>query len=488
MSSSKNSSLPDLNEKEVVQAVSAVPEDPRGDAELQRALRKVDFRLIPPLAILYLFSYLDRGSLANASIFGIKQDLGLSPQQYNMLVTVFFFTYGGMEVPGGIILSYVKPKYWIASICFAWGIVMMSSGFVQNYAGALVARIFLGITEASFFPSALVLVGNWYPRLQFQTRITAFYVIGVFSGAFSGLLAYGIHYMDGVGGLASWRWIFILEGIATVVLSSLILIFLPNDPESSNWLTRSEKDAILANNSAEGNDGHAHFEWRYLKEVVTDYKVWMCTWLSSSVNIVTFGFSYNLPSILVQMGYKAEIAQLMTVPVYASACLFTLVSGIYSDRRQVRSHMIVVGFTGALLGLVLLYVFPKDRNPGARYAGCMILMSGIYMSFPGTVAWTSNNAESKGKRNIAMAFQLTIASLATTVGTNSYLAREAPHYPTGFGLSMAMCASSILVAISLNLLIRRANRKLDEKERETLAADMPIDEADLVKLRFRYIT
>jgi predicted MFS family arabinose efflux permease len=221
--------------------------------------------------------------------------------------------------------------------------------------------------------------------------------------------------------------------------------------------------------------------------VATDYKVWMCTWLSSSVNIVTFGFSYNLPSILVQMGYKAEIAQLMTVPVYASACIFTLASGIYSDRKQVRSHMIVVGFTGALVGLILLYVLPKDRNPGARYAGCMILMSGIYMSFPGTLAWNSNNSESKGKRNISMAFQLTIASLATAIGTNSYLGREAPHYPIGFGLSMAMCASSILCAITLNFLIRRENRKLDVQEREALAAGAPIDEAELVKLRFRYI-
>lgn len=94
MTSSNNSSTPELCEKGVVQTVPAAADHPRGNAELQRALRKVDFRLIPPLAILYLFSYLDRGSLANASIFGIKEDLGLSPSQYNMLVTVFFFVRG----------------------------------------------------------------------------------------------------------------------------------------------------------------------------------------------------------------------------------------------------------------------------------------------------------------------------------------------------------------------------------------------------------
>lgn len=164
--------------------------------------------------------------------------------------------------------------------------------------------------------------------------------------------------------------------------------------------------------------------------------------------------------------------------------MFTLASGIYSDRRQVRSHMIVVGFSVALVGLILLYVLPKDRNPGARYAGCVILMSGIYMGFPGTIAWTSNNAESRGKRNIAMAFQLTIASLATAIGTNSYLGSEAPYFPTGYGLSMAMCASSIIIAVSLNLLLKRENRKLDEKQREQLESGVPGDE---VALRFRYV-
>lgn len=342
----------------------------------------------------------------------------------------------------------------------------------------------LGVAEASFFPSALVLVGNWYPRMQVQTRITAFYVIGVFSGAFSGLLAYAIHYMDGVAGLASWRWIFILEGIATVLLSSLIFIFLPDDPTRSKWLTDSERDAILANRAAEGQASKQHFEWKYLRQVVCDYKVWACTWLAGSVNIVVFGFSYTLPTILVQMGYKAANAQLLTVPVYVAACLCTFGAGIYSDRRQRRSHMIIIGFSVALVALILLYTLPKNRIPGVRYFACCLLMSGIYMAFPGSLAWNSNNAETAGKRNISMAFQLTLASLATAAGTNSYLAREAPKYTTGMGLSMAMCISSIIVAVALMLQLKRENRKLDQREREVIASGEPYDEAEI---RFRYI-
>jgi hypothetical protein len=121
-----------------------------------------------------------------------------------------------------------------------------------------------------------VVVGGWYPRAKVQSRFSAFYVIGVFSGAFSGLLAYGIHQMDGAGGLESWRWyvgnsmtltyrIFILEGIATVLLSGLILVFLPYDPRRCTFLTDNERDAILANRLAEGDGGHANFKWKYLQ-------------------------------------------------------------------------------------------------------------------------------------------------------------------------------------------------------------------------------
>mgnify|MGYP002718718824 FL=1 len=145
---------------------------------------------------------------------------------------------------------------------------MTLSGLVQNFSGAIAARWFLGVTEAGFFPAAITLVGDWYPRAQLQSRISAFYVVGVFSGAFSGLLAYGIHYMDGVGGLISWRWIFILEGLATVALCPLLFFILPDYPSSAKWLTPVEKDTILASRALQGTEDKTHFRKDYLIAVL----------------------------------------------------------------------------------------------------------------------------------------------------------------------------------------------------------------------------
>lgn len=114
----------------------------------KKILRKMDLRLIPMLALLYLLSFLDRGNIGNAKIEGLVEDLGMTGPQYNWCLTVFFFTYAAFEVPSNLLLKKLRPSIWLPSIMVAWGIVMTLMGIVQDYKGLLIARIFLGVTEA----------------------------------------------------------------------------------------------------------------------------------------------------------------------------------------------------------------------------------------------------------------------------------------------------------------------------------------------------
>lgn len=147
--------------------------------------------------------------------------------------------------------------------------------------------------------------------------------------------------------------------------------------------------------------------------------------------------------------------------------------------------MIFLGFGVALAGLVMLYCLPKDRIPGVRYFACIVLMTGIYVSFPGILTTNSNNAETRGKRNISVAALLTVASLATAAGTNSYLARQAPRYQIGFGFSMAMSAASMCACLILVWLCKRDNAKLDIIEREQIGD--AVTEEEIARLKFRYM-
>jgi hypothetical protein len=121
-------------------------------------------------------------------------------------LTAFFFTYAAFEVPSNMLLKKLRPSIWLPTIMVAWGVVMTLMGIVQNYAGLLSARIFLGVAEAGLFPGVVYYNTLWYCRYAVQVRQAVFFSAASVAGAFSGLLAYGISFMDGVGGLAGWRW------------------------------------------------------------------------------------------------------------------------------------------------------------------------------------------------------------------------------------------------------------------------------------------
>lgn len=194
--------------------------------ERRRILRKIDYRLVPLLGVIYLIAFIDRGNskfhfsssthltitVGNAKIAGMEEDLNLIGMRYNAALTIFFPPYALLEVPSNIVLKILRPSIWIATLMFCWGLVMTLMGIVHTYEGLLITRFFLGVTESGFFPAATYLLTIWYLRYEVQRRMAVFYAAASLSGAFSGLLAYGISFMDGIGDRAGWQWIFLLEG------------------------------------------------------------------------------------------------------------------------------------------------------------------------------------------------------------------------------------------------------------------------------------
>ncbi|KAI9676987.1 MAG: hypothetical protein M1817_006826 [Caeruleum heppii] len=207
----------------------------------KKVLRKMDLRLIPMLALLYLLSFLDRGNIGNAKIEGLVQDLNMTEPQYNWTLTVFFFTYCLFEVPSNLLLKRFRPSIWLPSIMVAWGTVMTLMGIVKDFKGLLIARLFLGVTEAGLFPGVAFFITMWYARHEAQLRQAMFFSAASVAGAFSGLLAFAISKMDGVGNLEGWRWIFILEGILTVVVAIIAFFTLYDFPDTAGFLTTEER-------------------------------------------------------------------------------------------------------------------------------------------------------------------------------------------------------------------------------------------------------
>ncbi|KAM0717210.1 hypothetical protein Q7P37_007062 [Cladosporium fusiforme] len=436
--------------------------------ETKRILRKVDVRLIPVLALLYLLAFLDRSNIANARVAGMNDELGLTGSQYNMALTVFFFPYAIFEVPSNIVLKLMRPSIWISILMVAWGIVMTLQGIVETYEHLIVTRVLLGLFESGFFPAATFLITCWYCRFEVQTRMAVFFSAASLASAFSGLLAAAIVNMDGIAGLGGWRWIFILEGIVTVVVGAALYWILPDSPQSASWLEPWEQQYLIRRLAADsGTKGgrvqtSESFQWRYITAALTDWRIWLAVIIYWGNSIPLYGFTYAAPNIILGLGYTSVEAQLLTVPVYFVGACSTVLFAWLSDRHQSRWPFILIPFTIAACSFVALLAIPHPRLPGLTYAFLFGIPAGVYPPIIGILSWIGNNLAPTWKRSVGMALLISIGNLGGAIGSNIFLEEEKPNYWLGYGFSLGILLAGMTATLIIRLSYGSVNKRRDK--------------------------
>ncbi|KAL4867351.1 hypothetical protein BDV12DRAFT_171507 [Aspergillus spectabilis] len=433
----------------------------------KRLLWKVDIRLIPMLAVLYLISHLDRANIGNAKIEGLDTDLGLDGLQWNIVLSIFFIPYVLLEVPSNMLLkNFKRPSVYLGILITSWGIIMTLTGIVQNFAGLMVTRILLGVFEAGFFPGAVYLCTFWYMPKELSTRISIFYCASALSGAFSGLLAAGIAEMDGVAGQEGWRWIFLLEGIVTVVLGIMCFFLLIDSPSrSGKWLDPEEIRYLeLQHFIKEG--GHFKEEkkktnWKDIKATMLNWRMYMLAYILLAQSACSYGTKFTLPTITQAMGFENTNAQLMTVPPYVAGAISAVFFSTLSDRFYWRMPFVVIPLALVTIGYAVILSLDGalDTKIGPAFFAVILTTIGIYPIHPATTSWTANNLAPSGRRAIGLAFNICIGNIGGIIGSYMYLEEEKPKYQTGFGLSLALAGSALLVALALEVSFVFANRR-----------------------------
>lgn len=229
-------------------------------------------------------------------------------------------TLSSSEIPSNIILKKVRPSIWLSFLVLAWGITMTCMGAVRDFNGLVACRVVLGIFEAGFFPGAVFIISTWYPRHELQQRLALFYADSAFSGALSGLLAYGIAHMDDMRGISGWRGIFILEGAVTVAAALIMPLLLVDTPERAKWLTDDEKRFIdfrlrLSGVRMATEEGD-RFSWRLLLQTMGDWKILLGVVLAWANSLPNAAFKFTLPQIIKTLGFSTANSQLLTIPPY----------------------------------------------------------------------------------------------------------------------------------------------------------------------------
>ncbi|KAI0378096.1 MFS general substrate transporter [Hypomontagnella monticulosa] len=465
------------DEVDRIDALATAPQttiDSFADLDEKKILRKMDLRLIPMLALLYLLSFLDRGNIGNAKIEGLQEDLRMSPDEYNWCLTVFFFTYAAFEVPSNLLLKRLRPSRWLPFIMVAWGTVMTLMGIVRSFHGLLISRLFLGVTEAGLYPGCAYYLTMWYCRHEIQLRQAMFFSAASIAGAFSGLLAFAIAKMDGVGNLEGWRWIFILEGLATVLIAILAFFVLHDFPETATFLTEKEREFVVFRLKYQGQfhgkeQGHPQvaqaeeFEWKYVFAAFKDWQIWVNIFVYWGIVCPLYGISLFLPTIIRNLGYSSSTAQLMTVPIYITAAILAVIFAFLSDRVGKRSPFVIAFLVMMIVGFSMCI---SSTNPRVVYGGVFVVACAIYPAFPGVVTWLSNNLAGSYKRSAGMAIQIGVGNLGGAMASNFYRQRDSPQYILGHGLELGFISAGIIAALILVVSYATINKKRDRIIRE----------------------
>ncbi|GAA5988437.1 hypothetical protein JCM10908_003565 [Rhodotorula pacifica] len=430
--------------------------------EENKLYRKVDFRIMPILSL----SFMDRGNIGNARLEGLEKELKMDSQQFNTTLSCFFITYCLCEVPANLIMKkFRRPSHWLGLVTTTWAIVMTLMGVVQSYGGLLAARLALGIAEAGLFPGVILYLSIWYPRHRSQSRVAFFFGAATLAGAFSGLLAYGIGFMGGVGGYAGWRWIFILEGLATFVVGVASFWAISDYPQDCKWLTKEEADWLIYKKAI---DSGVHGEteevsWTYVRQALTSWQTYLSVLYYFGVVVPLYAISLISPTLISAFGkFSRPQVQLLTVPMYAVACIFVVVTSIMADRQKTRFRWMMLDLILCFIGLII-NLTPAPY--GVKYFGLFLIACGAYGGLPTSVTWLTNNTSGQTKRAIASAFQIGIGNLGALASSNVYRTKDKPKYHLGHGVILAFNVIGLIAAPTYAYMLKRANaRKLEEQK------------------------
>ncbi|EJD08568.1 MFS general substrate transporter [Fomitiporia mediterranea MF3/22] len=431
----------------------------------KKLLRKLDWALIPWLSFLYLLSFLDRTSIGNAKLYHMEEDLGLTDTQYLICLSIFFISYAIFEVPSNVFLKRLRPSIWLSLLMFFWGVMMTVQGLVHDYGGLLAMRWMLGVFEAGLFPGVNYYLSCWYRRTEFGIRAAVFFSAATVSGAFGGLLAAAISNMEGIGGKPAWAWIFILEGLATVIAGAASFFIIQDFPDTARFLTEPERVFVIRRLQADDQFSAAgeKLKWKYIFQSFLDWKTWIGMLVYMGADGPLYGFSLFLPSIINQLGFTATPANLLTVPVYVLACIVTCCVGFLADRFGRRGYFTLCFFVVAAAGYIIL-IF--SRSAALSYFAVYLAACGIYPLIPNIIAWVSNNVEGSYKRSVTLGMVISFGNINGAATSNVYRARDKPWYTLGHGIVLLYIGIGFCAATVMFILLRRENLKRLRGERD----------------------
>ncbi|WP_312841287.1 MFS transporter [Delftia tsuruhatensis] len=412
--------------------------------------RKVAWRLIPFLVFLFLLAWIDRVNVGFAKL-QMLQDLRFSEAVYGLGAGIFFIGYFLFEVPSNLLLQRIGARKTLARITILWGLASMGMAFVTTPEAFYALRFLLGVFEAGFFPGVMLYLTYWIPAAR-RGRIngwfmTSFGIAGVVGGPIAGLIMSG---MEAVAPLRNWQWLFVLEGIPSVIAGLVVLAWLPDRPCQAHWLSEAEKSALEMQLDAErqGAGKHASF-----MQALRLPALWLCTAAYFCIVGGNATLAFWMPSLVRELGVHSalHIGLLSAIPFMLGTAAM-VINGAHSDAtRERRLHCAGATLVGAV-GLALTGA--TMGNPVLAMVALSIAATGVLGAFP--VFWAMPASFLTGTAAAAgIAFINSVGNLAGFA--TPFMMGWAKQWTGGvgaglYGVAAMQLAASAIVALAMRRL------------------------------------
>ncbi|SDI31477.1 MFS transporter [Pseudomonas abietaniphila] len=337
----------------------------------KRTIKKVGLRLIPLMLVCYLVNYLDRINVGFAALH-MNEDVGITATVFGWGAGLFFISYFLCEVPSNMALHRVGARRWIARIMITWGIVSTCFAFVQGPVSFMALRFLLGIAEAGFFPGMVLYISYWFPQ-EYRGRLTALFMTAIPLSALIGAPLSGfLLETASFWSIASWKWMFIIEGVPAIILGVVVLVYLTDRPSEAKWLTPEEKDWLVSKLSVEKTASHLSS----FKDAFKSLNVMLMGVIHLGFAVGSYGIAIWLPQILKGHGLSSFHIGLMSMIPYGVAIVGMIAWGALSDKSPNRSLHVAASCMLGAIGLLIAAAVPT-------LSGAMV---GISISTLGVIA------------------------------------------------------------------------------------------------------
>ena len=330
------------------------------EAELRRVIGKVARRLLPFLFLLYVVNYLDRVNLAFAAL-QMKSALRFSDSAYGFGAGIFFVGYLLFQVPSNLALVKFGARRWLAALMICWGIISAGMMFVHTPASFYTFRFLLGAAESGFYPGVILYLTYWFPASARASSVSWLMMASPVSGLIGGPLSGVLLSLTGVGHLAGWQWLFLMEGIPAIILGASVRYVLTEKPRDAAWLHAAEQDVLLAAIESEGKRAqsppNSPARRSILFDVIARRETWLLCGAYFALTWTSYGIGLWLPQVMKNFsGYSDRMVGVLAIAPYLFAVGVMVFVGAHAD---------------------------KTRQPHRTYAGCAFAgAAGFFLSVP----------------------------------------------------------------------------------------------------------